>query len=346
MKLHQGLILCVLAGLASVGCSGCAGDSTKGPARLEGAGSTFVDPMMQDWAATYNKEKQVQVNYQAKGSGSGIKMMTDKEVDFGCSDAPLNEEQLDKATSAGGPVIHVPLCMGAVVPVYNLPGVDDLVFSGKVLLNIYLGKITKWNDQAIQADNPGKKLPDKTIAVAFRSDSSGTTYIFTDYLSKIDKEAWTPGRSTAIMFPVGTGDKGNPGVAGFVKNNEGAIGYVELIYALKEKIPYGSVKNRAGKAIKGDMKSVTAAAATAKIPDDLRYSITDAPGDDAYPIAGTVWALVSTKQPEAKAKTLREFLTWVTHEGQKDCEKLHYARLPNTLVQKIEDKLKMIQATK
>jgi phosphate transport system substrate-binding protein len=213
-------------------------------------------------------------------------------------------------------------------------------------MDIYLGKITKWNDEAIQKVNPGKKLPDKTIAVAFRSDSSGTTYIFTDYLTKIDKKAWTPGKSTAIKFPIGTGAKGNDGVAGFVKANEGAIGYIELIYAKKNSIPYGAILNRAGQAIKADLKSVTAAAATAKIPDDLRYSITDAPGEAAYPIAGTVWALVFVKQPEAKAAPLREFLDWITHEGQKHCEKLDYARLPNSLVQKIEAKLKKIEASK
>ena len=342
MKRRQGLLLGLLVTLGSVGCW----SSGKEPTRLEGAGSTFVDPMMQKWASLYNTEKSVQINYQAKGSGSGIKMMTDREVDFGCSDAPLNAEQLSKAEKAGGGVIHIPLCMGAIVPAYNLPGVDDLVFSGEVLLKIYLGEIKEWNHEAIKKLNPDKKLPPKEIAVAFRSDSSGSTYILTDYFTKIDKDAWKPGVGTAIQFPRGVGVKGNDGVAGYVKANEGAIGYVELIYAVNNHIAYGSVKNVAGKAVKGDMASVTAAAATAKVPDDLRYSITNAPGETAYPISGTVWALVYIKQPAAKVKPLTEFLTWVTHEGQKYCEKQHYASLPQVLVKKIEEKIKKIEAEK
>jgi phosphate transport system substrate-binding protein len=344
MKRSWMLQLGMLVILASAGV-GCWGTG-KNPPRLEGAGSTFVDPMMQVWSAAYNKEKNVQVNYQAKGSGAGIHMMTDKEVDFGCSDAPLNEEQLAKATAAGGEALHIPLCMGGIVPAYNLPGISDLTFSGKVLMNIYLGNITRWNDKEIATLNPDVKLPDKEIAVAFRSDSSGSTYILTDYFTKIDEQAWKPGRSTAIKFQVGTGAKGTDAVAGFVKNNEGAIGYVELIYALTNKITYGKVINADGKAIKADMKSVTAAAAGAKIPDDLRYSITNASGPDAYPIAGTVWALVYVNQPADKAKPLTEFLTWITHDGQKHCEKLHYASLPPVLVKKIEAKLAKIQAAK
>ncbi len=322
--------------------AGCWGSSKNTP-RLDGAGSTFVDPMMQAWAATYNKEKQVQVNYQAKGSGAGINMMTDREVDFGCSDAPLNDEQIAKATKSGGEVVHIPLCMGAIVPAYNLPGISDLTLDGRVLMEIYLGKITRWNDKAIARLNPDVKLPDKEIAVAFRSDSSGSTYILTDYFTKIDKKAWTPGKSTAIQFPVGTGSKGTDAVAGYVKENPGAIGYVELIYALTNQITFAKMINRDGKAIKADMQSVTAAAAGAEIPEDLRYSITNAPGKDAYPIAGTVWALVYVKQPTEKAKLLTDFLTWITHDGQKHCEKLHYASLPPGLVKKIEAKIAKIQ---
>jgi phosphate transport system substrate-binding protein len=273
-------------------------------------------------------------------------MMTKKEVDFGCSDAPLNEEQLKTAEESGGEVVHIPLCMGAIVPAYNLPDAPELVFSGPVLMNIYLGKIKKWNDPALVKLNPGKNLPKLDISVAYRSDSSGSTYILTDYFMKIDDQAWSPRRGTSIAFPVGTGSKGTDGVAGFVKQTEGAIGYVELIYALKNKIPYGSVINAKGKAIKGDMKSVTAAAATAEIPDDLRYSITNAPGEDAYPIAGTVWAIVFTKQPAKKAEPLREFLTWITHDGQKHVEKLHYAPLPEKVVKKIDAKLAKITAGK
>jgi phosphate transport system substrate-binding protein len=342
MKRSGMLMLGALVLLASVGCWG----SGKSTPRLEGAGSTFVDPMMQEWAVVYNKQKNVQVNYQGKGSGAGISMMTGKEVDFGCSDAPLNEEQLAKATKAGGEVLHIPLCMGGIVPAYNLPGITDLTFSGQVLMKIYLGEIKNWNDKELAKLNPGVKLPDKEIAVAFRSDSSGSTYILTDYFTKIDEQAWTPGKSTAIKFLVGTGAKGTDAVAGYVKNNEGAIGYVELIYALTNNITFGKVINAAGKPIKADMKSVTAAAAGAKIPDDLRYSITNAPGEEAYPIAGTVWALVYAEQPSDKAKPLTDFLTWITHDGQKQCEKLHYASLPPVLVKKIEGKLAKIKAAK
>jgi phosphate transport system substrate-binding protein len=331
------------------GCSGCGGGGGDGKAvtRLEGAGSTFIDPMMQLWAKTYDKEKKVQINYQGGGSGHGIKMMTNREVDFGCSDAPMNEEQLAKAKDkdGGGEVLHIPLCMGAIVLAYNLPGVDDLILDGKVLTGIYMGKITKWNDKAIGALNQGKKLPDKDISVAYRSDSSGSTYIFTDYLSKVEKEAWKPGKSTAIRFPIGTGSKGTDAVAGAIKANEGTIGYIELIYALNNKIPFATINNAAGKPIRADMKSVTAAAAGAakEIPDDLRYSITNAPGDEAYPIAGTTWALVYAKQPADKVKPLAALLTWMTHEGQKQCEKLHYASLPQVLVAKIEAKIKKIE---
>jgi phosphate transport system substrate-binding protein len=336
------LALGVGTSLLALGCGG--GDSTKGGAtRLDGAGSSFVDPMMQEWASAYNKAKGVKVNYQSKGSGAGISMMTQKEVDFGCSDAPLNKEQLAKAMDSGGEVIHIPLCMGGIVPAYNLEGLPDLVFSGQVLMDIYLGKITKWNDPAIAALNKGKKLPDEKISVCFRSDSSGSTDILTDYFTKINKEAWTPGRGTAIKFPVGTGAKGTDGVAGFVKQTGGAIGYVELIYAMKNNIPYGSVLNSKQKAIKADMTSVTAAAAAAEIPDDLRYSITNSESEDAYPISGTVWAILYTKPSGGKGKAVQEFLQWVTHDGQKLTEKLHYAALPEKVVKKIDAKLALVK---
>jgi phosphate transport system substrate-binding protein len=334
------LMPAMVAVLAFVGCWG----SSKAPQRLQGAGSSFVDPMMQEWAVVYNKEKNVQVNYQSKGSASGISMMTGKEVDFGCSDAPLDEEQLAKCKSEGGDVIHVPLCMGAIVAAYNLPGVTDLTLSGQVLMDIYLGNIKRWNHPAIAKLNKDQTLPDKEIAVAFRSDGSGSTYILTDYFTKINAEAWTPGRSTNVKFPMGIGAKNNAGVAQRVKADPYSIGYVELIYALKEKITFAKMKNQAGKTIKADMKSVTAAAATAQIPDDLRYSITNAPGEDAYPIAGTVWALVYVKQPANKVQMLKDFLSWITHDGQQYCEKLDYAPLPGVLVKKIDAKLAKIEA--
>ncbi len=340
MRALRTLLLAALGVTATLVGLGCGG---SGPRALQGAGSTFVDPLMQEWAVHYKKEKGITVNYQAKGSGAGISMMSEKKVDFGCSDAPLNDEQLDEAKNQGGDVIHVPLCMGAIVPAYNLPGVPDLVFSGKALVDIYLGKITSWDDDALKKLNPNARLPAEKISVAYRSDSSGSTDILTDYFTKIAGKDWTPGRGTAIKFPVGTGSKGTDGVAGFIKQTRGAIGYVELIYA-HNKIPYGAVINRKGKAVKGSMKSVTAAAAAAEIPDDLRYSITNAPGEDAYPIAGTVWAIVYTRQPARKVKPLRDFLTWITHDGQQYTDQLHYAALPDKLVKKIDAKLELIQA--
>lgn len=332
----------LLGAVLGIGCFGGGG----GASRLQGAGSTFVDPIMQEWVSLYEKEANVQVNYQPKGSGAGIKMMTGKEVDFGCSDAPLDDRQLAAAKEAGGEVLHIPLCMGAIVPAYHLPEAPDLVFSGAVLMNIYLGKIKKWNDPAIQALNQGQSLPDKNIAPAYRSDSSGSTYILTDYFTKIDQATWTPGRGTAIEWPagVGIGRKGNDGVAGFIKETDGALGYVELIYALKNKIPFGAVVNAAGKPIRANLASVTAAAAAADISDDLRYSITHAPGADAYPIAGTVWALVYVTQPSDRAQRVSDFLRWVTHDGQKHTDQLHYAPLPASLVKKIEAKLDAIVA--
>ena len=214
-------------------------------------------------------------------------MMTDKEVDFGCSDAPLNAEQLETCKEKNGDVLHLPAVHGRDRAGLQPRGVPDLVLDGPTLLKIFLGEIANWNDPALVKLNPKAKLPDEKISVAFRSDSSGSTYILSDYFTEIDKQAWTPGKGTAIKFPVGTGSKGNDGVAGFVKQTKGAIGYVELIYAMKNSIPYASMVNAKGKTIKASMESVTAAAASAKIPDDLRYSIVNAPGEDAYPIAGS-----------------------------------------------------------
>jgi phosphate transport system substrate-binding protein len=322
----------LLLGLGAIGCS----ESTP---RLDGAGSSFIDPLMQEWANAYRKTKGVTLNYQGKGSGAGIKMLTAKEVDFGCSDAPLNEEQLQVAQERGGDVLHIPLAMGAVVLAYNLEEVPQLTLDGPTLIGIFTGKITRWDDAAIAKLNPEIKLPKEKITVAYRSDASGTSFIFTDYLSSIDKTAWTPGKGTAPKFETGSGHKGNAGVAGAIKATKGSIGYVELIYALKNQIPYARIVNVRGKAIEPNLQSVRAAAATAQIPEDLRYSIVNPPGEDAYPIAGTVWALVFSKQPANKAKRIKEFLWWATHEGQELLEALHYARLPESLVQKIEAKL-------
>jgi len=326
--------------LAAAAC-GC-GDPSAGK-RLDGAGSSFVDPMMQEWAAAYKKEKGVSVNYQSKGSGAGIKGMTSQDVHFGCSDAPLNDEQVEICKERNGEVIHVPLCMGAIVLAYNLKDVPDLVFDGKALIGIFSGAITSWDDPAIAKLNPGKTLPKLKVTVARRSDASGSTFILTDYFTKVDKDGWKPGRGTEIKWPVGTGAKGTDGVASLIKQTEGTIGYVEQIYAVDNKLPFASVINASGKAIKPDTKSVTAAAATVAIPDDLRYSITDAPGEGAYPLAGTVWAIVYVKQPAAVAKQVKELLWWITHEGQALTGKLHYAALPDSLVKRIEKKLDLIK---
>jgi phosphate transport system substrate-binding protein len=329
-----------VVGLAILLASGCGEPGLQ----INGAGSSFVRPMMEEWSKAYKDEKKIAISYQPKGSTAGIKAMTSQNVHFGCSDAPMTEEQIKACEEKHGEVIHVPLCMGAVVPAYNLKDVGELVFDGKLLIDIFSCKITKWNDPAIKKLNPKAKLPDLKISVARRADGSGTTYIFTDYLTKVDSEAWTAGRGTDVKWHANTtGGKGNDGVRDLIDKTEGTIGYIELLYALDKKIPFGKVVNSKGKTIKADIKSVTAAAATAEIPDDLRYSITNAPGEDAYPISGTVWALVYVKQPAGRGKLIKDFLWWITHDGQELCEKLHYAPLPKDLVKKIETKLEMIK---
>jgi phosphate transport system substrate-binding protein len=317
--------------------------------RLNGAGSPFIFSMISKWANEYNKSKGVKVNYQSIGSSGGIKQMTEKTVDFGCTDGPMTDEQLKEAKGKGGEVVHVPLAMGAVVPAYNLNGIDDLTLSGQVLADIFLGKIKKWNDPGIKKLNPKVGLPDNDIVVVYRSDRSGTTYIFVDYLTKVS-DAWREkvGVATSVKWPVGDGEKGIDGVASRVKSTDGALGYVELIYALQNDITFAKVKNKAGKAIKADPKSMTAAADAAlkNIPDDLRYSITDAEGKDSYPISGTIWAVVYVNQPADKGQPVVDFLRWCIHDGQKFCEDLHYAKLPPVLVEKADKKLDAVKGGK
>jgi len=299
--------------------------------------------MMTKWASEYDRAHGVEVNYQSIGSGGGIQQMTAKTFDFGCTDGPMNEEQLKKVTENGGEAVHIPLVMGAVVPAYNLAAVNKpLVFSGPVLADIFLGKVTKWNDKALKELNPDAPLPDQQIGVVHRSDGSGTTYIWVDYLSKVSPE-WKEkvGVGTSVNWPCGEGGKGNEGVAGRVKAAPGTIGYIELIYALQNQIEYGAVKNRTGKPINASLESVTAAAnhSLNQIPEDLRYSITDADGEDSYPISGTVWAVIYKNQPGAKGKAVVDFLHWVTHQGQQYAAGLHYASLPSGLVERLEKKL-------
>ncbi|HYV37237.1 MAG TPA: phosphate ABC transporter substrate-binding protein PstS [Gemmataceae bacterium] len=330
--------------------SGCNNNGNNANAtKLNAGGATFIYPMMAKWASEYNKAKGVEVAYASTGSGAGKAQMIEMTIDFGCSDAPLNEEEIKKANASKGEVIHVPLAMGAVVPAYNLDEVKDkpIRFTGDVLADIYLGKIKKWNDTRIQASQePGVVMPDKEIVVVHRSDGSGTTYIWVDYLAK-QSEEWKkgPGVGSTIKWPAGVGQQGNEGVTAHVKQTPGAIGYVELIYALQNKVKYGSVKNKEGHFVEADMKAVTAAAAGAltSIPDDLRYSLTDAPGKDAYPISGTNWAILYVDPPSGKGKAIYDYLWWVTHDGQSLCEALHYARLPQDLISRVEKQMEKIK---
>lgn len=325
--------------------AGCGSKSTT----INATGSTFVYPMMSKWTSEFDKLKQVKVNYQSTGSGAGIQQVISKTVEFGCTDAPMNEEQLAKSNQVGGKIVHVPLVHGAVVVAYNLEEVQEpLIFSGPVLADIYLAKIKKWNDDAIQKLNPNVKLPDKNIAVVHRSEGSGTTYIWVDYLSKVSPE-WKDkvGVGTSVKWPHGIGQKGNEGIAGAVKRTPASIGYIELTYALQNNIRFGTVINREGKPIKPTLESVTAAAegALSTIPDDLRFSLTDAPGANTYPISGTVWAVAFVKQKKGTGKLVADFLRWVTHEGQPSAEALHYARLPQGLVDRAEKMLDEIAAS-
>jgi phosphate transport system substrate-binding protein len=309
--------------------------------------------MMQEWAYLYQQQQHTKVNYQSRGSGAGVDMMTNRAVDFGCTDAFLSATQLELCQEKDGEVIHVPLCLGAIVPAYHLPGNPHIRFTGQVLAQIYLGKITRWNDPALVELNPGVPLPDHDIRVVWRSDSSGSTHIWTDYLAKASAgpHKWGSERvGTSIQWPRsdGVGQKGTDGVAGYIKRNSYALGYVELTYALSNNIPFGSVKNQAGEFIQANLESVTAAGAAiaGNIPDDLRYSLVDAPGKGSYPISGTTWAVVYVRQPAARLARLRAFLEWVTDEdkGQKHVASLDYAPLPPSLVKRIKDKLKLLRA--
>jgi phosphate transport system substrate-binding protein len=302
---------------------------------INGAGATFPYPLYSKWFSEYQKvDPEVQINYQSIGSGGGIRQFLDKTVDFGATDAPMTDEQISKASA---PVLHVPTVLGAVVVTYNLPGVQTgLKLTSEVVADLFLGKITKWNDARIAKINAGVKLPDTAVLVARRSDGSGTTGIFTDYLSKVSTE-WKSkvGTGTAVNWPTGLGGKGNEGVAGLVKQTPGAVGYVELIFAANNGLPFASIKNKSGQFVTADVKSVTAAASGAlkAMPEDFRVSITDAEGKGAYPISGFTYLLVY------KDTKLTKFLHWALKDGQKFAEPMHYAPLPKTLVTKVEAKV-------
>jgi phosphate transport system substrate-binding protein len=301
--------------------------------------------MYQKWFSEYHKaHPDIQFNYQSIGSGGGIRQVLAQTVDFGASDGPMTDEQLSQAKTK---ILHIPTVMGAVVPAYNVPGVStELKFTPEALSGIFLGKITTWNDPAIAKANPGVSLPNQTIIVIHRSDGSGTTYIFTDYLSKVSSE-WAngPGKGTSVKWPVGLGGKGNEGVAGMIRQMQGGIGYIELIYAVQNKIDYGSVKNAGGVFVKASLDSVTAAAASVKsMPADFRVSITNAPGKDAYPISSFTWLLIPEKSKEAaKGKILADFLNWMVDDGQKMTAELTYAPLPGNVAEKVKGAIKSVQ---
>jgi phosphate transport system substrate-binding protein len=305
---------------------------------INGAGATFPFPIYSKWFSEYNKlHPDVQINYQSIGSGGGIKQITERTVDFGASDAPMSDEELAKAPG----LAHIPTVMGAVVIIYNVPGLTDLKLTPETLADIFLGKISKWNDKAIAKDNPGAKLPDLAIAVAHRSDGSGTTYTFTDYLTSA-VPAWKagPGKGKSVSWPVGLGGKGNEGVTGLVKQNEGGVGYVELAYANQNKLPVAELKNSSGNWVKPTLEAVSAAAAETKMPDDFRVSIVNQPGKTAWPISTFTYLLIYRESSDqTKGSALLKFVWWAMHDGQKMAPALDYAPLPQPVVNKVKEQL-------
>ncbi len=345
-----GLFLTIGAAISLVGCGGC--NRSAGSVRISGGGATFVDPIMQKWSGEYRASKGTEIDYVKSGSGQGISKMTAKEVDFGCSDAPLTKKEHDAAVAAGGEMFHIPVTMGAVAIAFNVPGVDKLTLSGPVIADIYLKKITMWNDPKIAELNKdiAAKLPAEKIVPLQRAEASGTTSIFTDYLAKVSPEFKSKVGSSKKMDSLTdvTGQSGNDGIAGFVKNNKGAIGYVELAYAKKNGISYAAVLNKAGKGVLPDSESVTAAADNAMKEKqteepfslhDLTYSLTDATGEKSYPIVGMSYAILFKTQPKDKGPALIDFLKWVVSDGQKFAVDLDYAPLPAEMQKRCTDKL-------
>jgi phosphate transport system substrate-binding protein len=313
---------------------------------LNGAGATFPYPMYSKWFSKYHDaHPDIQFNYQSIGSGGGIRQVLAGTVDFGASDGPMTDEQLAQAKTK---ILHVPTVLGAVVPAYNVSGVSgEIKFTPDVLAGIFMGKITNWNDKGIASANPGVNFPkDEPIVVIHRSDGSGTTFIFTDYLSKVSPD-WQSqaGKGTSVKWPVGLGGKGNEGVAGMIRQMQGSIGYIELIYAVQNKITYGTVRNASGAFVKASLDSVTAAAASVKsMPADFRVSITNAPGKDAYPISSFTWLLIPAQAKDAaKGKIIADFLNWMVDDGQKMTADLTYAPLPASVVTKVKDEIKQVR---
>jgi phosphate transport system substrate-binding protein len=310
---------------------------------INGAGATFPYPIYSKWFDEYAKvDPSVRFNYQSIGSGGGQKQILAQTVDFGASDGPMSDDNLAKAP---GKLLHIPTVAGADVVTYNLEGNPTLKLDGETIADIFLGKIKRWNDPKLSALNAGVTLPDKEIVVVHRSDGSGTTYIFTDYLSKVSPD-WKAkvGTNTSVSWPTGIGAKGNEGVSGQVKQTPGAIGYVELIYAVQNKMPYADVKNAEANFVKASLESVTAAMTTAQIPDDFRFSMTNAPGKDSYPISGATWLLVYQQQKDAtKGKKLVEFLKWAETEGEQMAKDLNYAPLPKNLEERVLKRVEEIK---
>ena len=331
--------------LLNCGCLFAAQTGAQAQLLINGAGATFPYPIYSKWFDEYAKvDPSVRFNYQSIGSGGGQKQITARTVDFGASDGPMSDENLAKAP---GKILHIPTVAGAVVITYNLPDNPKLKLDGSTLADIFLGNVTKWNDPKIAALNPDVKLPATDIVVVHRSDGSGTSFIFTDYLSSVSP-VWldSVGKGTSVKWPagVGLGAKGNEGVAGQVKQLPGAIGYVELIYANQNKLPFADLKNAAGNFITPSLDSVTAALATAKIPDDFRFSMVNAPGDQAYPISGTTWLLVYEQQKNAdKGKKMVEFLNWALTKGETMASTLDYAPLPDAVQQRVLERIKTIK---
>ncbi len=318
---------------------------TLGQTTLNGAGATFPNPMYSKWFSEYHKlHPDVEINYQAIGSGGGIRQVLAGTVDFGASDGPMTDEQLAQAKIK---ILHIPTVLGAVVPAYNVPGVkEEVKFTPDVLADIFLGKISNWNDPRLAKANPEIKFPNQDMVVAHRSDGSGTTYIFTDYLSKVSSD-WQSqvGKGTSVRWPKGLGGKGNEGVTGMIRQIPGSIGYIELIYAIQNNVPYGVVQNAGGAFVKASLDSVTAAAASVKsMPADFRVSITNPPGKDAYPISSFTWLLIPVKSKDAaKGKIIVDFLNWMLDDGQKMTAALSYAPLPSSVVTKVKAAIKQVQ---
>ena len=333
--------------LVGIACNPGGGPGSNGSVSLQGAGATFPNPLYQKWLSEYGKaHPNMKIDYQSIGSGGGIKQLKEQTVDFGASDAPMKDEDLK---SAPGEILHIPTVLGAVVITYNLAGVNQpLRFSPEVIADVFLGKIKQWNDAKITADNPGVTLPASNITVVHRSDSSGTSAVFTDYLSKVSAE-WKEkvGAGTAPSWPTGMGGKGNEGVTGQVKNTPNTIGYVELAYAVQNKLPAAQIKNASGSFITPSIDAVIAAAAesAASTPEDLRVSITNGTGAQAYPISSYTYILVYKEQKDAaKGKALVDFLWWGLHEGEAFAKELQYAPLPADMVKRAEGKIKMVSA--